>query len=285
MFHQIEYFDVYILCQAAEGLLTSGFEVTVNDFFESFREGYGDQNAYKKYSLLHAYCEWIIRQNMWNEDENIVCSVREKYEMRKQDAEIGWENVEEIIGTLWIDHALNYYHDTKYDFLKWVARESGKAVDQLSDTELEDFRYDYLHEIQEEDVFDSFLTQLSGEMFFVLFQNRSFLDSFNYRLATYNQQIKARIHTPKWAQRAVFYRDRGCCAFCGKDLSGTVRIPDDREIHYDHIVPLEDNGVNDISNLQLSCQDCNLTKNKDTETSSLYQLWYEFDSDMDIRDQ
>jgi 5-methylcytosine-specific restriction endonuclease McrA len=56
---------------------------------------------------------------------------------------------------------------------------------------------------------------------------------------------------------------------------GKVHITQEREIHYDHIVSLADNGINDVSNLQISCQLCNLNKNKKSTTSTRYQQWYE----------
>lgn len=268
MFQRMEYFDVYVLCQAANRLLGGGFERTVNDFFEPFSENYGEQNAFNKFSLLHDYCEWVIRQNVWDEEVDMVQPIRNAYKMREYSRHNG---------TLWVDQAINHYHNTTYDFLHWIDDESDKTVDQLSDTELEDLRYDYLLYLQEEELFDAFIIQLSNEMFYVLFQNRSFLYGFNQFLATYNQQKKERIPMPQWAQRAIFFRDHGRCVFCAKDLSGTIHITGDREIHYDHIISLANNGINDVSNLQLSCQQCNLKKHKKNVTSTQYQQWYEFD--------
>ena len=74
-----------------------------------------------------------------------------------------------------------------------------------------------------------------------------------------------------------YFRDHGCCVFCGKDLSGTIHVTESREIHYDHIIPLTNHGINDISNLQLSCQECNLKKRDESMTSVKYQQWYEID--------
>jgi hypothetical protein len=58
MFQDMKYFDVYVLCQAANRLLSGEFERNANDFFEPFSESYGEQNKFNKYSLLHDYCEW-----------------------------------------------------------------------------------------------------------------------------------------------------------------------------------------------------------------------------------
>jgi hypothetical protein len=208
----------------------------------------------------------VIRQNIWYEEENIEQSIRNAYRLRE---------FTHYDGTLWIDQALNHYFGKDYDFIFWIDKNSNRKIDQMTDTEIDDLRYDYLLYLQEENVFDAFIIKLSNEMFYILFQNRAFLYNFNQHLTSYNQQKKERISIPLWAQRAVFFRDHGCCVFCGKDLSGIMHITEDREIHYDHIISLDSHGINDVSNLQLSCQQCNLKKNKGSITSIRYQQWYE----------
>jgi len=59
-----------------------------------------------------------------------------------------------------------------------------------------------------------------------------------------------------WAVKAVVARDRGLCATCGANL--TLEL--EAVAHIDHIVPLAGAGTNDLSNLQLLCDACNLTK-------------------------
>ena len=70
------------------------------------------------------------------------------------------------------------------------------------------------------------------------------------------EDIIERRSFPEWAKRAVHARERGCCAHCG------VRITMELEAsgHVDHIVPLAAGGSNDLVNLQLLCQACNLEK-------------------------
>jgi 5-methylcytosine-specific restriction endonuclease McrA len=82
-----------------------------------------------------------------------------------------------------------------------------------------------------------------------------------------------RVHFPSWVQRAVFFRDRGMCVICNKDLSGIVAIGS--EEHYDHIIPLALGGLNDVTNIQLLCRECNASK-RDGEpaTSNRYEAWY-----------
>jgi len=132
---------------------------------------------------------------------------------------------------------------------------------------------------------------LATEVFHVLFSNRALLGMFNELLSRtfllnfsdelpceyedlFERQGKLkRVSAPEWAKRAVFHRDRGLCAFCQKDLSGLVSTQPGR--HFDHIVPLAQGGLNDVTNLQLLCESCNLKKSSETYTvSGIYEAWY-----------
>lgn len=62
---------------------------------------------------------------------------------------------------------------------------------------------------------------------------------------------------------------------CQRDLSGLIDIEEDFQKHSDHIVPLESGGLNDISNMQLMCKDCNLKKGHKTDTSHIYRFMYD----------
>jgi len=61
---------------------------------------------------------------------------------------------------------------------------------------------------------------------------------------------------PAWAIKAVRARDRGHCAECGRAV--TEELEGDE--HIDHIIPLKLAGTNDLVNLQLLCDECNLLK-------------------------
>jgi len=65
-----------------------------------------------------------------------------------------------------------------------------------------------------------------------------------------------RERTPDWAKKAIYSRDRGKCAQCGADVAMELAT----QGHIDHIVPLSAGGCNDLVNLQLLCEHCNLRK-------------------------
>ncbi|MGN6603027.1 MAG: HNH endonuclease [Ginsengibacter sp.] len=82
-----------------------------------------------------------------------------------------------------------------------------------------------------------------------------------------------RVRIPEWCKKAVFFRDRGHCCICNKDLSGSLSINNKK--HYDHVVPLAQGGLNDIANIQLLCDSCNAGKGgRGIETSNWYERWY-----------
>ena len=62
---------------------------------------------------------------------------------------------------------------------------------------------------------------------------------------------------------------------CQKDLSGIMDVEENYENQYDHIVPLEDGGLNDVSNMQLMCSKCNQEKGIQTYTNNIYHFYYD----------
>jgi 5-methylcytosine-specific restriction endonuclease McrA len=70
------------------------------------------------------------------------------------------------------------------------------------------------------------------------------------------QWIRRQNRWPSWAVDAVVARDRGHCGACGVSITAELSAPK----HIDHIVALANGGTNDLSNLQLLCDACNLKK-------------------------
>lgn len=70
------------------------------------------------------------------------------------------------------------------------------------------------------------------------------------------QQWIDRRPIPEWAKKAIHARDRGRCAHCG----ASIDLELEADGHIDHIIPLARGGTNDLVNLQLLCESCNLNK-------------------------
>jgi 5-methylcytosine-specific restriction endonuclease McrA len=129
------------------------------------------------------------------------------------------------------------------------------------------------------------LDGLSDEVFHILFPDVVFCESFNSLIARYVPQYAEsfgatdprfttygrlrRVAVPQFVKKAVFHRDKGECRTCKKRLDRTLSVT--LQEHYDHIVPLSAGGVNDLSNIQLLCDKCNLEKSsREIGVSKLY---------------
>jgi 5-methylcytosine-specific restriction endonuclease McrA len=126
--------------------------------------------------------------------------------------------------------------------------------------------------------------------FHLLMSNKKFLLDFNEYLAELlenqsnkipleyqNQLIKGRIpratYWPSWLETALFHRDKGVCSICRKNVTGEWNLTG--KLGIDHIVPISNFGNNDPSNLQILCEECNLSKgNRSNATSGIdVPLW------------
>lgn len=140
----------------------------------------------------------------------------------------------------------------------------------------------------EEEIKNNLIDKIANETFQLLFGDRMFCLSFNKIIADHiktlrqvdfpdhlksDGKVKRCTYFPIWVQKAVFLRDKGCCAICLNDLSGILKTDFNKEI--DHIVPLNLGGINDISNLQLLCKICNGKKLGDKiVTSRFYPVYF-----------
>ena len=200
-----------------------------------------------KETVLHDYIRWELENEL-------------EYLGRKADPDMIIEDWESLLS------------DYKIDF-------SRSEID-----EDEDNYVDYLEIKLKENV----VSKIADETFQLLFGDRMFCQKFNeiiaadiqgYLLSDYPDLLekdgkpKRCAYFPEWVQRAVFLRDKGCCAVCLKDLTGLLKT--DFHDAIDHIVPLNLGGINDITNFQLICRDCNLDKSGHTiRTSEFYPTYF-----------
>lgn len=258
----MEFFETYYYANVIHNILKDPFS-----YIRSLHDWHEDQAAeiflppFPKWSVLHSFAFFII--------EGLIVEVIEDHVPQEK---------------LWIEHAFAHHGIKAESFESWLNETNTDSSDINA-------VYDYHNELRLSGSFEELLTHLANEVFFLLFPNRSLLARLNEYVAgivSYisvedldGEQIRllnkdgtpARAPIPAWVRRAVFFRDRGRCASCSTDLSGLVSLQ--KQQHFDHIVPLAIGGINDVTNIQLLCDACNLSKGKKNLTvSNLYEPWY-----------
>lgn len=169
-------------------------------------------------------------------------------------------------------------YDEIEDILKTLSRD--KATNEFRAKHLDAMVYDVVSEV--EDLYQEeikILRNLYAASFAErVFHDREFCEYISYLAVTayrktgfpvlgtkgvhWSPQIQ-REKFPSWVMTTLRARERDKCAQCGKSISELQG-----EFHIDHIVPLSKFGFNDIANLQLLCQDCNLAKTSNLERTS-----------------
>lgn len=263
----LEFYETYYNANILTNIISDPFT-----YIHKIHDWYVDDEeevfltAFPKLSRLHGFASHVISELIW---EKIS-------EVKKENNSYN----------LWIDRALKY-HDLPCEgfgrFLRdQVVPSSGWDEDNV---------FDYHQELMLTGEMGDLIDRLSMEVFHVLFANRKVLRDFNVFLSSMfqgqfseipssdlGQKLKKpgvlkRVGIPMWVKRAVFYRDRGMCSLCQKDLSGILSTQPDSQ--YDHMIPLAEGGMNDVTNIQLLCQSCNGEKSgKVVPVSSLYESWY-----------
>lgn len=192
-----------------------------------------------------------------------------------------------------ITNCFNHY---RRDFRKWGGFIDEEEIEYWYDLfnsyeiSYEEFEFEENAEIFEwfekhETNFLELFEKMAEEVFYILFANRGLLLEFNKLLhnTTIDVKIDAkcltkkgtikRVNIPSWVKKAVFHRDKGRCVFCNKDLTNIFNTLNNT--NYDHMVPLDLMGVNDPTNLQLTCETCNKSKSNREESTGLnYIPWW-----------
>lgn len=217
-----------------------------------------EEDGFKKYSLLHYFIATVI------EDD-----VHRDFWQRQDEANGAGAN------DFYANEMLRYHWRPFKSLDTW-----SKQFKTPEDDDPEEKSAEYHSDMLMSKEYDLIFGQVVDEVFFILFLNREFLQKFN----EYISEIRAfyfwsewpkceRTYMPQWVKNAVFHRERGYCALCKKNISWLIST--NKDCQYDHIVPLKNFWINDVSNIQLLCQKCNLKKGDwKPVTSSIYESWY-----------
>lgn len=282
---EIRFYQTYYFANAIRNILHDQF-----GFLRTLDEFYGDDKymahvtPFPKYSALHCFIEFVIDYILSDEINEIKLEKRQETVRRYSSIPVALEDMRPT--KLPINEAFDYYDIEHESFEDWL-RERDKTFLEATDDDLSDYYMD----LRLAGPYETLLKRAVQEVFFVIFQNRRLLLIFNdmiarqiehcepdelpkeYRGYFSSSGVLKRVAIPSWVRRATFFRDRGFCALCHRDLSGILNISNIE--HFDHIVPLAQGGLNDVSNIQLLCQDCNLKKlHHEVTTSDYYEAWY-----------
>lgn len=272
---EMKYHSVYYYCGILDNIIEYQQEEFLTKLWE-FSHVYLEEipEKYDKESVLLLFCRWAVKSIMEEDMEEELTALKQLIEKsaggNKSPLEkVFWNNG--VYFSFEVERAIEHYYGKSPRFYDWLQEETYDLLEDAFD--------DYLVQLWIGDKYENVVDQIAEEMFYILFLNRNFLLCFNHYMSRTHEANFLRTHMPEWVKRAVFYRDRGRCVLCGKDLSGQLAISGEREIHYDHMVPLEQGGMNDVTNIQLLCSSCNLSKGTFSATSNIYQNWYDMNKE------
>ena len=89
----------------------------------------------------------------------------------------------------------------------------------------------------------------------------------NHRARRAKKRGNGGSHTVKELNE-LFEQQEGLCYYCGRLLFESFKVP----FHVEHKIPISIGGSNDISNIALSCKECNLRKHTKTDEEFLELL-------------
>ena len=273
---EMSYYNIYYYCNIIDNLLhyfTENMEWarTGAQFTEPYFEN--EVPNFSKYSALHEFCFFAVRVLLNEDAEQSLEIVQARYDELSEEK----NKAKRLRKAFQFDED---HSDGKIEIdrmLSFLAPKAETFRSFLLDGECKCIPDDYMDFVFANGDIEDALIQMSRELFYVLFQNRDFLFRFNTYMARANPTTIERCSIPWWVKRAVKFRDHGRCVYCGVDLSGIIDCEDAGAVHYDHIVSLHEGGLNDVSNIQLMCKKCNLSKSGASYTSVVYKDWYDFE--------
>lgn len=280
----INHYATYYFANIISGILEDPFP-----YIRNISDYYEDNGVillvkpFERRSAYHNFINFVVRSVI---DE--FMSKSDIKEIRKYVDYCEHFYTKNKISLLLIEEYFDKYGLSYTSFREWLS-EIGKTIETADDDDI----YDYYNEFCLTEEIEFLIDKITDGVFYVTFSDRELMQRFNLLANGFitdialddafldpeiiqcfqRDGILKRVKIPEWAKRAVFFRDKGRCVVCNKDLSGTLSIYNKE--NYDHIVPLAQSGLNDVSNLQLLCKECNLRKqDKNCATSTFYQKWF-----------
>ena len=281
---EVKYYETYYFANIVNNILKNRF-----DYLRLLNEFYGDDNynnflePFQKYSVFHQFIDFIIHSFYYEEIGKVNLNEqrinKKRYFFIPEEANTDYD-------LLFIEEAFLYHSIDYTPFKEWLIENN-----KIFENAVEDDVFEYYQELCLTGEMHELVRQICEEVFFIMFINRNLLTLFNDMIASIISEVKIkkietiekkyfkndgvlkRATIPEWVKRTIYYRDRGRCVLCNIDLSGIVTLQNYEE--FDHIVPLSQGGINDISNMQLLCESCNRKKSGDKIiTSNKYEKWY-----------
>jgi hypothetical protein len=286
------FYQTYYFANVVSDILRDQFSyIRILDDFYGNDKYLEFTKPFPKYSALHRFIEFVIYELIDEEVSEIKLDIRQdqvshtsKFMTEFLDKVGEWHP-----SILPINETLMNYGIEHQSFMDWLL-EHEKDFLQATNDDVSDY-YDELLLVGD---IEKLVEKAVNEVFFILFQNRELLLLFNKMMARQIEEVDLegesdldeeyqgkfaspgklkRTNIPTWVRRAVYFRDRGLCTLCHRDLSGDLNLSNREQ--FDHIVPLAQGGLNDVSNIQLLCDDCNRKKSGiEIATSDYYEYWY-----------
>jgi hypothetical protein len=262
-----KFYKTYSMCAVVNDFLKNTLDNSLSlECFHCDEQWANWLAPYQKYSVFHQFIEFAVRSFHADQADNF--DIGKSKRMYASFREIPGAIDDLVPHQLPIEEAFEHHEIEHESFFEFLAN-SGKTFEEANADDI----YEFMTEVWISSAYEDLMKQTVDEVFLVLFQNRELMLLFNdYVSGIFSRGdlggaedrdrsllaldgTLTRVRPPMWAKRAVFFRDRGKCVLCDKDVSGLVSL--DNIENYDHIVPLARWGLNDITNLQLLCVPCN----------------------------
>ena len=213
-FEERNHYDTYYFASCVSNILRLPMNYLRN--LEAFCGDLQTQyflKPYMRWSALHAFIAFMVEDIFFEED------------IHKNDAK-GSNNGFQL------EQALRHHGISFKSF-------SERCVELGISPESDD-HHDWYCDLISSEEGERLIEGISRDVFAVLFANRQVLQDLNQLIADHvvdaciddakiipyvnKKGLAKRAAIPQWVSRAVFYRDRGRCAFCQKDLNAQLCI-------------------------------------------------------------